>query len=69
MTEEETNQMIKLEELFHNKYLNPEFLRQLVGLYVKAIELFSDDYYRAMRSFFMLKMKFVLERPEILKLL
>jgi hypothetical protein len=60
MTEEEANQMIKLEELFHNKYLNPEFLRQLIAIYVKAIELFSDDYYRAMRIYFMNKMKFVL---------
>lgn len=68
ITEEEVNQMGKLEQLFHNRYLTPEFLHQLISIYVKAIELFNQDF-KFMRTYFMDKMQFVLSRPEIIALL
>lgn len=37
ITAEEANQMQKLEQLFHNRYLTPDFLHQLIAIYVKAI--------------------------------
>jgi len=37
ITAEDVNQMQKLEQLFHNRYLTPDFLHQLISIYVKAI--------------------------------
>lgn len=37
ITAEEASQMQKLEQLFHNRYLTPDFLHQLIAIYVKAI--------------------------------
>lgn len=68
LSEEETVQMLKLEQLFHNRYLTPEFLHHLIAIYVKAIEAFSGEF-KFMRTYFMDKMQFVLSTPEIIKML
>lgn len=68
LTEAEVSQMSKLEQLFHNKYLNTEFLHQLISIYVKAIEFFNNEH-KFMRNYFMEKMQFVLACPEIIKIL
>lgn len=54
--------------MFHNRYLTPEFLHQLVSIYVKAIECFNNEF-TFMRNYFMDKMQFVLSSPEILTML
>lgn len=37
--QEDMVHMIKLEELFYNRFLNIDLLNELVSLYVKAIDL------------------------------
>lgn len=30
-------EILKLEELFHNRFLTPDLLNQMIGLYVKGV--------------------------------
>lgn len=67
-SENEISQINKLEQLFHNKYLTPDFLHELVALYVRAIDAFRNDF-SFMRAYFLDKMQFMLSRPEVIKML
>lgn len=51
-TDKDISQILKLEQLFHNKYLTPDFLHELVALYVRAIDIFSKEY-TFMRPYFL----------------
>jgi hypothetical protein len=54
--------MLKLEELFHSKFLTEELLNELTSLYVKAIDCVNDKVI-LMKKYFLQKMQFVLSCP------
>ncbi len=56
--------MLKLEQLFHQKFLTADLLNELVATYVEAIECF-DGYYTPMRKYFLTKIQYVVSQPEI----
>ena len=60
--------MLKLEELFHSKYLTIELLHELIALYTCSLELL-DESQSELRFYFLEKIKFVLSRPESQSLL
>ena len=68
LSEESIRQLLKLEELFHSKYLTVELLNEMVALYVNAVECF-DQKLAPMRTYFLGKIQFSLSRPEVTKML
>jgi len=61
-SETDVKNMLKLEELFHSKFLTEELLNELTSLYVKAIDCVNDKV-MMMKKYFLQKMQFVLSRP------
>lgn len=66
--EAEVQELLKLEELFHSHYMTEELLNAMVGLYVKFVEQIHSHQH-PLRLFFMEKIKFVLSRPEVIRIL
>ena len=60
--------MLKLEELFHSQYLTEELLNEMITLYVKFVENINRNQH-PVRLYFMEKIKFVLTRPEVVRIL
>ena len=51
-TEQDIAQIIKLEQLFHTKYLTADLLHELIALYVRAIDIFNNQF-TFMRPYFL----------------
>ena len=68
LKEAEVHELLKLEELFHSHYMTEELLNAMVGLYVKFVEHINSNQH-PLRLFFMEKIKFVLSRPEVIRIL
>lgn len=68
LKESEVKELLKLEELFHSQYLTEELLNAMVALYVRFVENIHSNQH-PLRLFFMEKIKFVLSRPEIIRIL
>lgn len=61
-SDQDISQIIKLEQLFHTKYLTADLLHELIALYVRAIDIFGSQF-AFMRPYFLEKMSFMLSRP------
>jgi hypothetical protein len=57
-----------LEELFHSHYLTEELLNEMITLYVRFVENIHHNQH-PLRLYFMEKIRFVLSRPEVIKIL
>lgn len=68
LRDQEVKELLKLEELFHSHYMTEELLNAMVGLYVKFVENIQTNQH-PLRLFFMEKIKFVLSRPEVIRIL
>lgn len=68
LKENEVHELLKLQSLFHSQYMTEELLNAMIGLYVRFVENIHSNQH-PLRIFFMEKIKFVLSRPEIIKIL
>ena len=51
-SEQDVTQIVKLEQLFHTKYLTADLLHELIALYVRAIDIFNNQF-TFMRPYFL----------------
>lgn len=68
LKDKEVKELLKLEELFHSQYMTEELINAMISLYVRFVENINSNQH-PLRLFFMEKIKFVLSRPEIIRIL